>query len=103
MGIERNALLILPFTFGLIRLLYPESGNMLIMVLANLQMTRDESIVQSHVRFSVISHIYFHFNTDFIYFQYPLLKLWADYLVNQTLTAGFQYVFTFSLMSFSLK
>ncbi|KLO15787.1 hypothetical protein SCHPADRAFT_938384 [Schizopora paradoxa] len=46
-----------------------QSGNMLIMVLACYQKTGDLSIIQDH---------------------YPLLKLWADYLVNETLNAGFQ-------------
>ncbi|KLO15793.1 hypothetical protein SCHPADRAFT_243465 [Schizopora paradoxa] len=46
-----------------------QSGNMLIMVLALLQKTGDILIAQNY---------------------YPLLKSWADYLVNQTLSAGFQ-------------
>ncbi|KLO15795.1 hypothetical protein SCHPADRAFT_243599 [Schizopora paradoxa] len=46
-----------------------QSGNMLIMVLAHFQRTFDSSLVQNY---------------------YPLLKLWANYLVNETLNAGFQ-------------
>jgi len=48
-----------------------ESGNMIIMVLAHFQMTNDQSIIQTN---------------------YPLLKSWADYLVNQTFASdsGFQ-------------
>ncbi|KLO15796.1 hypothetical protein SCHPADRAFT_824120 [Schizopora paradoxa] len=44
-----------------------ESGNMLIMVLAHFQRTGNLSIIRSY---------------------YPLLKSWADYLVDQTLNAG---------------
>ncbi|KLO15788.1 hypothetical protein SCHPADRAFT_938385 [Schizopora paradoxa] len=46
-----------------------ESGNMLIMVLALFQKTGDLSIIQNY---------------------YPLLKSWADYLVNQTFESSFQ-------------
>ncbi|KLO05329.1 DUF1793-domain-containing protein [Schizopora paradoxa] len=46
-----------------------QSGNMLIMVLAHSQKTGDLSLIQAY---------------------YPLLKSWADYLVNATLNAGFQ-------------
>ncbi|KLO15798.1 DUF1793-domain-containing protein [Schizopora paradoxa] len=46
-----------------------QSGNMLIMVLAHFQRTGDLTLVRNY---------------------YPLLKSWADYLVNNTLNAGFQ-------------
>ncbi|KLO07475.1 hypothetical protein SCHPADRAFT_881683 [Schizopora paradoxa] len=46
-----------------------ESGNMLIMVLAHFQKTGDLSMIQDY---------------------YPLLKSWANYLVTQTLFAGYQ-------------
>ncbi|KLO15790.1 hypothetical protein SCHPADRAFT_938386 [Schizopora paradoxa] len=46
-----------------------QSGNMLIMVLSIFQRTGDQSLIQNY---------------------YSLLKSWADYLVDQTLDAGFQ-------------
>ncbi len=66
-----------------------ESGNMLIMTLAHAQATGDGSIISQHVCGTYL-------NSDLVVtnniVQYDLLKDWTEYLVNNSLNPGSQYV-----------
>ena len=62
---------------------------MLILTLAASQITSDTSLIKRHVR--LLSQ---HLNFSPIYFiQYGMFRSWANYLVNNTLHPGSQWVF----------
>ena len=66
---------------------YIESGNMLIMAYAHAQRTGDTSLISQHVSSPPSYHRSFYKSV-----QYNLLKNWTEYLVENSLAPGAQYV-----------
>lgn len=65
-----------------------ESGNMIIMLLAHLQATGDGSLVAQHVSLHAIGRPIALTHSS----QYNMIKGWADYLVQNSINPGLQYV-----------
>jgi hypothetical protein len=85
MGVEREYIYHCLTLEILNDVVHTESANMLIMVLAHLQASGDKSLVQEFVS---ASGSFCGAIADNYSMQYPLLKKWAEYLVENTMALG---------------
>ena len=90
MGVDREC----PTIFLMVSRFYgnfveTDTSSMLIMVLAHAQASGSRELIEAYVRPTVCSTSFVHkFNHIFRKNQYPLLKKWGDYLVDNAFALG---------------